>query len=137
MVGRAENVTAGGTLAKGLVAAGTVGPRGHVAARAVETAEVSGVRGCGAVGATKVVRLAKAGCRAAGATKVARLAEAGGCCAAGATKVAKLSEIGGCCAAEATKVARLAEAGGCWAAGTGGGCRGCTHKPDVYEARLR
>ena len=72
MVGRAENVTA-----EGLVAAGAVGPRGRIAARAVETAEVSRARGCGAVGATKAVRLAKAGCRAVGATKVARLAKAG------------------------------------------------------------
>ena len=117
IVGRAEKVTAGDTVAKGLVAAGTVGPRGHVAARAVETAEVSGAKGCGAVGATKVARLAKAGCRAAGATKFARLAEAGGCCAAGATKFARLAEAGGCCAA-----------------GTGGGCRGCARNPDVYEA---
>ena len=36
---------------EGLVAAGTVGPRGRVAAGAVETAEVSGARGCGVVGA--------------------------------------------------------------------------------------
>ena len=83
IVGRAEKVTTGGTVAEGLVAAGTVGPRGRVAARAVETAEVSGARDCGAVGATKVARLAEAGCRAAGATKVARLAEPGGCWAAG------------------------------------------------------
>ena len=115
LVGRAEKVTAEGTVVEGLVAAGTVGPRSRVAARAVETAEVSGARGCGAVGATKVARLAKAGCRAAGATKVGRLVEAGGCCAAGATKVA-----------------RVAEAGGSWAAGTGGGWRECVHSPDVY-----
>ena len=121
MVGPAEKVTAGSTVAEGLVAAGTVGPRSRVAARAVETAKVSGARGCGAVAATKVARLAEAGCRAAGATKVPRLAEAG-CCAAGPTKVARLAEAG-CCAAGATKVARLAEAGGFWAAGTGGGCR--------------
>ena len=120
MVGRAEKVTAGGTVAEGLVAAGTVGPRGRVAARVVETAEVSGARSCGAVGATKVARLAKAGCRAAGATNVARLVEAGGCCAAGATNVA-----------------RMAAAGGCWAAGTGGGWRECVHSPDVCEVLLR
>ena len=83
MVGRAEKVTAGGTVAEGLVAAGTEGSRGRVAVRAVETAEVSGARRCGAVEAAKVARLAKAGCRAVGATKVARLAEAGGCWAAG------------------------------------------------------
>ena len=120
MVGRAEELTAGGTVAEGLVAAGTVGPKGRVAAKAVETAEVSGARGCGVVGATKVARLAKAGCRAAGATRVARLGEAGGCCAAGATKVV-----------------RVAEAGGCWAAGTGGSYRECAHSPDVYEVWLR
>ena len=45
MVGRAEKVTAGGTVAEGLVTAGAVGPRGRVAARAVETAEVSRARG--------------------------------------------------------------------------------------------
>ena len=78
MVGGTEKV-----IAEDLVAAGGVGPRGRVAARAAETAEVSGARGYGAVGATKVARLANAGCRAAGATKVVRLAEAGGCWAAG------------------------------------------------------
>ena len=115
MVGRAEKVTAGGTVVEDVAAAGTVGPKGGVAARAVETAEVSGARGCEAVGATKVARLAKAGCRATGATKVAKVVEAGGCCAAGATKVA-----------------RVAEAGGSWAAGTGGGWRECVHSPDVF-----
>ena len=83
MVGRPEKVTAGGTVAEGMVAAGTVGPRGRVAARAVETAEVSGARGCRAVGATKVARLAKAGCRAAGATKVARCRSRGLLCGGG------------------------------------------------------
>ena len=103
MLGRAEKVTAGAMVVEGLVAAGTVGPRGRVETRAVKTAGVSGVKGCGAVGATEVARLAEAGC----------------------------------CAAGATKVARLAEAGGCWAAGTAGGCRECTHSPDMYEAWLR
>ena len=114
MVGRAEEVTAGCTVAEGLVAAGAVGSRGRVAAGAVETAEVSRARGCGAGGATKVARLAKPGCRAAGATEVARLAEAGSCRAAGATEVAKLAGARGCYAAGATKVVGLTGAG-CWA----------------------
>ena len=54
---------------EGLVAAGTVGPRGRVAAGAVETAEVSGARSCGVVGVSKVETLSEAGCCAAGATK--------------------------------------------------------------------
>ena len=67
MSNRAEKVTAGAMVAEVLVAAGTVGLRGRVAARAVETAEVSEDRGCGAVRATKVARLAEArGCWAAG-----------------------------------------------------------------------
>ena len=47
MIGRAEKVTAGGTVAEGRVAAGAVGPRGRVEAGAVETAEVSRTKGCG------------------------------------------------------------------------------------------
>ena len=46
---------------KGLVAAEAVGPSGRVAAGTVGTAEVPRARGCGAGGATKVVRLAEAG----------------------------------------------------------------------------
>ena len=83
MVGRAENVTAGGI--KGLVAAGAVGPSGRTAAATVGTAEVPRVRGYGTGGATKVARLAEAGgCRAAEATDVAKWAGTRGCCAAGA-----------------------------------------------------
>ena len=69
MLGRAEKVTVGAMVVEGLVAAGTVGPRGRVAAGAVETAEVSGARSCGVVGVSKVETLAEAGCCAAGATK--------------------------------------------------------------------
>ena len=151
MLGRAEKVTAGAVVVEVLVTSGTVGPRCRVATGAVEAAEVAGARDCGAVGATKVARLAEAGCRAAGATEVARSAEAG-CCAAGATELARLAEAGyctagptkvarlaeaDCCAAGSTEVARLVEAGGCWAAGTGGGCRECAHSTDMYEAWLR
>ena len=42
ILGRAEKATAGAMVAEGLVAAGTVEPRSRVAARVVETAEVSG-----------------------------------------------------------------------------------------------
>ena len=153
MLGRAENVTAEAVVAEGLDAAGTVVPRGRVAAgavetadvggakgwvaaRAVETAEVVGARSCVAARAVETTEVAGArGCWAVGATKVARLAEAG-CWAAGVTKVARLAEAG-CWAAGATEVARLTEAGGCWAAGTGGGCRECAHSPDMYVAWLR
>ena len=46
MLGRAEKVTPGAVVAEGLVAAVTVIPRGRVAAKAVETAEVAGAKGC-------------------------------------------------------------------------------------------
>ena len=114
MVGRAEKVTAGGTVAKGLVAARAVGQRGRVAAGAVETVEASKARSCGTGGVTEVATLAKAGCRAAGATEVARLAEAGGCRAVGATEVARGAGARVCCAAGATRVAELGGSG-CWA----------------------
>ena len=95
MVGRVEKVTVGGTVTKGLDAAGAVGPSGCVAGGAVGTVEVSRVRGCGAGGATKVARLAEAGvCRAAEATEVARWARARGCCVAGATRAAELGGAG-------------------------------------------
>ena len=61
MLGRAEKMTAGAMVVEGLVAAGTVGPRGRLAAGAVETAEVPGARGCGVVGASKVETLTEAG----------------------------------------------------------------------------
>ena len=53
MVGRAEKVTAGGTVAEGLVVARAVGPRGRVAAGAVETTKVFRAKGCGAEGRPK------------------------------------------------------------------------------------
>ena len=71
MVGRAAEVTAGGT--RGLIAAGAVEPSGSATAATVRTAEVPRARGCGTGGATEFARLAEAGgCRAAEAAEVAR-----------------------------------------------------------------
>ena len=134
MLGRAEKVTAGAVVAEGLVAAGTVVPRGHVTARAVETAELAGAKGCVAARAVGTAEAAGArgcvvaravettevagdrGCVAARAVETVEMARARGCWALGATKVARLAEAG-CWAAGATEIARLAEAGDCWAAG--------------------